>query len=103
MNYLTLPIGARAPELINAIVEIPYGQSNKYEYDRELQVFRLDRPLFSSVYYPCEYGFIPSTLGDDGDALDILILARQPSFPGCLLEARPVGMLDMVDRGTPDQ
>lgn len=102
MNYLTLPIGTRAPDIINAVVEIPRGGSNKYEYDRTLHVFRLDRPLYSSFYYPCEYGFIPSTLGSDGDALDILILAGRPSFTGCLMEARPVGLLEMLDRGVSD-
>ena len=103
MDYLTLPVGANAPNLVNAIVEVPAGQANKYEYDKSLHVFRLDRPLYASVHYPCEYGFIPSTLSEDGDALDILVLAGQPSFPGCLLEARPVGMLDMLDQGLSDQ
>ena len=102
MNYLTLPIGTGAPDTVNAVVEIPRGGSNKYEYDRQLHVFRLDRPLYSSVYYPCEYGFIPSTLASDGDALDILILAGRPSFTGCVMEARPVGLLDMLDRGVSD-
>lgn len=102
MNYITLPIGSRAPEIINTVVEIPRGETNKYEYDKALQVFRLDRPLYSSVYYPCDYGFIPSTLGSDGDTLDILILVDRPSFTGCLIEARPVGMLDMLDRGVED-
>jgi inorganic pyrophosphatase len=102
MNYLKLPIGARTPEVVNAVVEIPRGGSNKYEYDRELQVFRLDRALHSSVYYPCEYGFIPGTLGEDGDALDIMVLTGRPTFTGCLLEARPVGLLKMVDGGDAD-
>ncbi|MDB6110562.1 MAG: Inorganic diphosphatase, partial [Pedosphaera sp.] len=75
---------------------------NKYEYDRDLHVFRLDRPLYTSVHYPGEYGFVPSTLGSDGDALDILVLAGQPSFPGCLIEVRPVGLLNMLDQGVPD-
>lgn len=103
MNYITLPIGPRAPETVNAVVEIPRGETNKYEYDKKLHVFHLDRPLYASVHYPCDYGFIPSTLGGDGDALDILILVDRPSFTGCLVEARPVGMLDMLDRGVPDQ
>jgi|SRR5579872_3383751 len=103
MNYLTLPIGSHAPEVVNAVVEVPRGESNKYEYDKSLQVFLLDRPLFASVHYPCEYGFIPGTLGGDGDALDILILADQASFTGCVVEARPVGVLDMVDQEGPDQ
>lgn len=103
MNYSTLPIGANAPAVVNAVVEVPTGESNKYEYDITLQVFRLDRPLYASVHYPCEYGFIPSTLGEDGDPLDILILADRPSFSGCVLEVRPIGMLCMVDQGKPDE
>jgi inorganic pyrophosphatase len=103
MDFLKLPIGSRAPDVVNAVIEVPLGQANKYEYDKSLQVFRLDRPLYSSVYYPGEYGFIPSTLGKDGDALDILVLADRPSFPGCLVEVRPIGALNMVDQGIPDQ
>jgi inorganic pyrophosphatase len=103
MNFLKLPIGSGAPKTINAIVEVPYGCTNKYEYDKTLHLFRLDRPLFASVHYPGEYGFIPSTLSPDGDALDILILVTTPSFTGCLVEARPIGVLEMVDQGLPDQ
>jgi inorganic pyrophosphatase len=102
-NYLTLPIGERAPQRVNAVVEVPGGNVNKYEYDKELHVFRLDRPLFSSVHYPCEYGFVPSTLNEDGDALDILVLTVAPTFSGCVLQARPVGVLRMVDQGKHDQ
>lgn len=76
---------------------------NKYEYDKKLQVFRLDRSLFSPVHYPGDYGFIPSTKADDGDPMDILILADTPSFTGCLIEARPIGVLEMTDQGAPDQ
>ena len=103
MNYLNLPIGERAPEIVNAIVEVPAGQANKYEYDRSLQVFRLDRPLYASVHYPGDYGFIPSTCAPDGDPLDVLILVPQTTFPGCLVEARPVGLLQMLDQGVPDE
>lgn len=102
-DYLHLPIGDRTPEAVNAIVEIPLGEVNKYEYDKKLHVFRLDRSLFSPVHYPGDYGFIPSTKADDGDPLDILILVDTPSFPGCLVEARPVGVLEMTDQGVADQ
>jgi len=102
-DFLHLPIGERVPEAVNAIVEIPLGEVNKYEYDKKLLVFRLDRSLFSPVHYPGDYGFIPSTKADDGDPLDILILVDTPSFPGCLMEARPVGVLDMTDQGVADQ
>ena len=97
MNCKSLPIGDGAPIIVNTVVEIPSGSSNKYEYDMGLGVFRLDRVLYSPVHYPADYGFIPGTLGQDGDPLDVLILISQPTFPGCLVEARPVGMLDMVD------
>jgi len=80
-----------------AFVEIPRGSRNKYEYDEESGTFRLDRVLYSSVHYPTEYGFIPDTLAGDGDPLDILVLVQEPTFPGCLIEARPLGGLDMAD------
>ncbi len=102
-NYLELPVGAKAPELVNAVIEIPLEGISKYEYDKTLHVFRLDRNLFSPVHYPGDYGFIPSTLGDDGDPLDVLVLVDTPSFPGCLQEVRPIGVLDMIDQGQGDE
>jgi len=95
-NYLTLPVGPKSPELVNAVIEIPLEGISKYEYDKELHVFRLDRNLFSPVHYPGDYGFIPSTLGDDGDPLDVLVLVDTPSFPGCVQEVRPIGALEMT-------
>lgn len=80
-----------------AFIEIPRGSRNKYEYDEERGVFHLDRVLYSSVHYPTDYGFIPDTLAEDGDHLDILVLMTEPSFPGCTIEARPLGGLDMTD------
>ena len=102
-NYLELPVGAKSPEVINAVIEIPLEGINKYEYDKELHVFRLDRNLYSPVHYPGDYGFIPSTLGDDGDPLDCLVLVDTPSFPGCVMEVRPIGMLEMMDQGLGDE
>jgi inorganic pyrophosphatase len=102
-NYLELPVGSNSPEVINAVIEIPYEGSNKYEYDKELHVFRLDRNLYSPVHYPGDYGFIPSTLADDGDPLDVLVLVDAPSFPGCVMEVRPIGMLEMLDQGLADE
>ncbi len=102
-NYLELPIGSKAPQLINAVIEIPLQSSSKYEYDKELQVFRLDRNLYSPVHYPGDYGFIPSTLGDDGDPLDVLVLVDVPSFPGCVMDVRPIGALEMTDQGKGDE
>jgi hypothetical protein len=98
-NYLELPVGAKSPEVINAVIEIPHEGINKYEYDKDLHVFRLDRNLYSPVHYPGDYGFIPSTLGDDGDPLDVLVLVDAPSFPGCVMEVRPIGLLEMMDQG----
>ena len=102
-NYLELPIGSNSPEVINAVIEIPYEGSNKYEYDKENHVFRLDRNLYSPVHYPGDYGFIPSTLADDGDPLDVLVLVDAPSFPGCVMEVRPIGILEMLDQGLGDE
>jgi len=100
IDYKNLSIGDSAPMIVNAVVEIPAGSTHKYEYDFQLGVFRLDRVLHSAVYYPAEYGFIPGTLAEDGDPVDILILISRPTFPGCVLQARPVGMLGMVgDKG----
>ena len=102
-NYLTLPIGDKAPEAVNAVIEIPGEAINKYEYDKQLNVFRLDRNLYSPVHYPGDYGFIPSTLSDDGDPLDVLVLVDAPSFPGCVMTVRPIGLLEMLDQGVLDE
>jgi inorganic pyrophosphatase len=103
VNYLELPIGEKAPEVINAVIEIPLEGINKYEYDKKLHVFRLDRNLYSPVHYPGDYGFIPSTLGDDGDPLDVLVLVDAASFCGCVMEVRPIGILEMLDQGVLDE
>jgi inorganic pyrophosphatase len=102
-DYSRLPIGDNAPKRVNAVIEIPRDSVNKYEYDKTLHVFRLDRTLFSPVHYPGDYGFIPGTLGHDGDPLDVLVLVEAPSFPGCLMEVRPIGVLQMVDQGSRDE
>ncbi|TAM75428.1 inorganic diphosphatase [bacterium] len=101
-NYLNLPLGANAPEEINVVVEIPEGSRNKYEYDKELDIFRLDRVLHSPIYYPGDYGFAPQTLALDGDPMDVLILVAQPTFTGCLVVTRPIGLLKMIDGGKED-
>lgn len=101
-NYLHLPIGERVPDEINVVVEIPEGSKNKYEYDKINDIFRLDRALHSPIHYPGDYGFVPQTLALDGDPLDVLILVIQPTFPGCLVVARPIGLLEMLDEGKPD-
>src|SRR5579871_252626 len=95
--------GPKCPALVRMIVEIPKGSANKYEYDNSLGVFRLDRVLYSPVHYPGDYGFIPGTFADDGDPLDVLALVEQPSFSGCLIQVRPVGVLNMIDQNEADQ
>lgn len=82
---------------IEVTVEIPSGSRNKYEYDHVRRRFVLDRVLYSSVHYPCDYGFIEGSLADDGDPLDVLVVIAEPTFPGCVVRARPVGVLDMAD------
>lgn len=89
-------------ELIDVMIEIPRGSRNKYEYDHELGVIRLDRRLFSATVYPADYGFVPDSLAEDGDPLDVLVLLEDPTFPGCLVSARPVGMMWMRDEAGPD-
>lgn len=103
MKLYDIDPGPDSPEIVRAIVEIPRGSANKYEYDKSLEVFRLDRALYSPMHYPGDYGFIPGTLAEDGDPMDILVLVDEPSFTGCLMEARPVGVLNMVDQMRPDQ
>ncbi|MBX9601486.1 MAG: inorganic diphosphatase [Bryobacteraceae bacterium] len=85
------------------IVEIPKGTANKYEYDKELHVFKLDRVLYSPMHYPGDYGFIPGTLAGDNDPMDVLALTNAPTFTGCLYEVRPVGVLNLTDRSETDQ
>jgi len=91
------------PGLINVLIEIPAGSRNKYEFDKDINAFALDRVLYSSVNYPYDYGFIPNTLADDGDPLDGIVIMDQPTFPGCVITARPVGMLEMIDGGDGDE
>ena len=97
MSLLHFPIGRGAPEEVNAIVEIPKGSSNKYEFDIQHEVFVLDRVLYSPLFYPCDYGWVAGTLSEDGDPLDILVIGSHPTFPGCVVAARPLGALSMSD------
>ncbi len=98
-----LDAGPDAPRVVRMIVEIPKGSSNKYEYDPRAGTFLLDRALYSPMHYPAEYGFIPGTIAEDGDPLDVLCLIDHPTFAGCLIEVRPVGILDLIDQTTTDQ
>ena len=82
---------------LEVLIEIPKGSRNKYEYDKERKMIKFDRMLFSSVHYPSDYGYIPYTLAEDGDPLDVLVLVNQPTFPGCLIDTRPIGLFKMFD------
>ena len=94
--------GPDVPDVVNAIVEIPKGRRSKFEVDKRTGLLRLDRYLYSSLHYPGDYGFIPQTLAEDGDPLDILVMVNEPTFSGCLIEARPIGLFKMTDKGAND-
>jgi inorganic pyrophosphatase len=102
MSFSKVTIGKKAPEIVNVVIEIPRGTHHKYEYDDAMDEIKLDRVLHSAVFYPTDYGFIPHTLSDDGDHLDVLVLITDPLFPGCVVEVRPVGILDMEDEAGRD-
>jgi len=87
---------------VDVFIEIPKGSRNKYEYDSIKKVVRFDRMIFSSMHYPSDYGFITETLAQDGDPLDALVLVSEPTFPGCLIEVRPIGLFKMYDEKGPD-
>ena len=90
------------PDTVLITVEIPKGSRNKYEFDEELGLFKLDRMLFSSVHYPAEYGFIREAWGEDGDPLDALVITGEPTFTGCVIEAKPLGVFQMRDEAGVD-
>lgn len=96
-------IGADAPREFNAIIEIPKGSKLKYELDKATGLLRVDRVLYSSVFYPANYGFIPQTLGDDHDPLDVLVLMQEPVHPLSIVRAKPIGMMTMEDQGEGDE
>lgn len=89
--------GSRQQGWVEATIEIPRGSRNKYEYDHERGIFRLDRVLYSSVHYPTDYGFLAGTLSGDGDPLDVLVVVDEPTFPGCHMRVRPIAALTMSD------
>jgi inorganic pyrophosphatase len=98
-----IPIGEESPDEFNALIEIPKGSKVKYELDKKTGLLMVDRVLYSSVIYPANYGFIPRTLGDDDDPLDVLVLMQEPVQPLSILRARPIGMMHMVDEGEADE
>lgn len=97
-----LSSGPQLPEVVHAVIEVPKGNRNKYEYSKKAGVIKLDRVLYSAVMYPGDYGFIPRTLFEDGDPMDILVMINEPTFPGCVIEARPIGMFKMIDNNEKD-
>lgn len=95
-------VGDKPPENLNAIIEVPKGSKCKYELEKKSGLIKLDRVLFSSVHYPANYGFIPQTLCEDHDPLDILVLGQEPAVPLSILRARPIGVMKMLDQGEAD-
>lgn len=94
--------GEAPPHRLNAIIEIPKGSRAKYEIDKESGLIKLDRVIYASMYYPLNYGFIPQTLGEDGDPLDIVVLTQVSVVPRCLIDSKVIGVMQMVDRGEAD-
>ncbi|MFN8221401.1 MAG: inorganic diphosphatase [Fimbriimonadales bacterium] len=103
MSLLDVKIGDDAPFVFNTIIEIPKGSTNKYEVDQESGVIKLDRVLYSPLFYPFDYGYIPQTLYTDGDPLDVMVLISHPVFPGCVVEAKAIGVMLMSDDKGPDE
>lgn len=95
-------IGKKPPEFVNGLIEIPRGSRAKYEIDKESGLIKLDRVIYASMYYPLNYGFIPQTLGEDGDPLDIVVLTQVSVVPLCLIPSRVIGVMQMIDRGEAD-
>ena len=87
----------------DVLIEIPKGSRNKYEYDFSLKKIRYDRMIFSSMMYPADYGFIPETVALDSDPLDVLVLVSEPTFPGCVMQVKPIGVFHMADEKGPDE
>lgn len=103
MSLVNAKIGPNAPEILNTVIEIPRGSTNKYEVDATTGLIKLDRVLFSPLFYPFDYGYIPQTHYVDGDPLDVLVLLSHPTFPGCVVEAKPIGVLEMSDEKGSDE
>lgn len=101
-DYMMIPPGTGEPSVANVIVEIPKGRRTKFEVDKQTGLIKMDRYLYSSAVYPGDYGFIPQTLAEDHDPLDILVMVNEPTFSGCLIEARIVGIFKMRDKNQND-
>jgi inorganic pyrophosphatase len=101
-DYMMIPPGTGEPSVANVIVEIPKGRRTKFEVCKQTGLIKMDRYLYSSTMYPGDYGFVPQTLAEDGDPSDILVMVNEPTFSGCLIEARVVGIFKMKDKGFND-
>ena len=97
-----VPVGLNPPERVNGIIEIPKGSRAKYEIDKDSGLIKLDRVLYASMYYPLNYGFIPQTLGEDHDPLDIVVLTQVTVVPRCIIPSKVIGVMRMIDRGEAD-
>lgn len=95
-------LGEQSPQVVTAVIEVPMGSNVKYELDKQTGLIKVDRTLFSAVHYPANYGFIPQTYCEDNDPLDILVLGQEPVVPLCLMRAKPIGLMKMIDQGEPD-
>lgn len=103
MNLDKIPAGKDVPNDINVIIEIPaHGAPVKYELDKESETLLVDRFMGAAMFYPCNYGFVPHTLSEDGDPVDVLVVTPVPLIPGCVINCRPVGVLQMTDESGPD-
>jgi inorganic pyrophosphatase len=104
MNYAKLPPGNNPPHEINVLIEVPLRSDPiKYEFDKENGCIFVDRYLYTTMFYPCNYGFVPQTLADDGDPIDVMVVGRMPVIPGAILRARPIGVLLMEDEAGGDE
>ncbi|KAK1615552.1 hypothetical protein QYE76_021069 [Lolium multiflorum] len=101
-SWHDLEIGPGAPQVFNVVVEITKGSKVKYELDKKTGMIKVDRILYSSVVYPHNYGFVPRTLCEDGDPIDVLVLMQEPVIPGCFLRAKAIGLMPMIDQGEKD-
>lgn len=103
MSLSNVRIGDKAPEIVNVIIEIPRGSGNKFELDKDSGTIFLDRVQPTELKQPADYGFVPDTLGDDGDPLDALVVIHEPLFPGVVVPSRVIGVLYMIDGGDKDE
>lgn len=104
MNLDKVPVGSNPPEEVNVVIEVPLGSEPiKYELDKASGALMVDRFLYTAMHYPCNYGFIPNTLSDDGDPIDVMCYGNRALTPGCIISARPIGVLMMEDEAGQDE